>query len=71
MAYLVRHTHPNYCHRLSGLQAITNVAYGHCNKLISSALCSNHSIVRIRIILLLRIIVGTLLGIIGGTVISL
>ena len=39
-------THSNYCHLLSGLQAITNLVYGRCNKLISSALCSNNSIVR-------------------------
>jgi len=38
-------THSNYCHLLSGLKAITNLVYGHCNKLVSSALCSNNSIV--------------------------
>ena len=36
---------PIYCHLLSALQAITNLVYGRCNKLISSALCSNNSIV--------------------------
>ena len=39
-------THSNYCHPLSGLQAIMNLVYGRCNKLVSSALCSNNSIVR-------------------------
>ena len=44
--HLVWHTHSNYCHLLSGLQTITNLVYGRCNKLVSSALCSNSSIVR-------------------------
>ena len=44
--HLVQHTHSNYCHLLSGLKAITNLVYGRCNKLVSSALCSNNSIVR-------------------------
>ena len=38
-------THSNYCHLLSGLQAITNLVYGRCSKLVSLALCSNNSIV--------------------------
>jgi len=40
--HLVHHTHSNYCHLLSGLQAITNLVIV---TLISSTLCSNNSIV--------------------------
>ena len=32
--HLVRHTHSNYCHLLSGLQSITNLVYGGCNKFL-------------------------------------
>ena len=36
-------THTNYLHVLSGIQAITNIVYARCYKLISSASCSNWS----------------------------
>ena len=42
---MLKHTHSYYC-LLSGLQAITSLVCGRCNKLVSSALCSNNSIVR-------------------------